>query len=173
MEDYMNRIIGIVLLFVGILVAAETTSFNDFDAGVKPSNIHAVQIVDGGSSESSDSLSAAEVLYIGPINLTADRNSPMYKGFGYFLGIVTGTTPVAAFDYTLLSGPDLSDTTGSWTLVDTLTTSAQSGYVSLSDKAANYIVFRINNYDATTTSLPNPCNVYFKRDEVYNNDKRK
>jgi len=169
----MNRIFSLFLLVAGFVMAAEVTTISGFDASVKPADLTAVTICDDDATDSQDTLAAAEVLYIGPINLTTDRNSPMFKGFQYYLGIATGTTPVAAFDYTLLSGSSLSDTTGSWTLADTLTTSEQTGYVDLTDEAGNYIVFRINNYDATETQLPNESKVYFKRNENYDNERRR
>jgi hypothetical protein len=163
----MKKILAVMLLlvaFVAVGYGANETYVGVATGGVKiaPSNVKGYSLNTRNTASSIDTFATTTRKTYGPYPVVTSDNKGMASAFTVFADIITGTTPVAAFDYQLLPGKSASDAVDNWTPVCTLGTAGVISTVDLTGKIGESIMFRVNNYDNSTTEIPGLLKVYIK-----------
>lgn len=114
------------------------------------------------TNQSKDTIAAGEMNWYGPYKLVSDGSQPIPASLVVVADLITGTTPVASFDYQVINGYTMADTTSTWVAACTLATTAITKPASLSSAAGKAIVFRVNNYDGSADQIPGRLNVIIK-----------
>jgi hypothetical protein len=162
----MNKIFSVLIVLLAYLcvsAATQNVSANFFDKGAKPSNITVIQLTAGNGAY--DTLAATDDQKVyGPYNISVDQSRPMYTGFqAEFYPSVVSSTDSIQLSYQIIKGNALTDTTATWTAVDTCTDPGKQGnYSDISSKAGQAIVFKIKNIDATSVILQKKIRIAFK-----------
>ena len=163
----MKKLIALLMtLAVAVVAIAAPLAVTGYDQSERPTDVKVVTLFDN-TADSEDTLTAGEIQLVGPVNIATSSGEPMYKGMYLWSTVITGTTPTVAIDYTFLRAGSVGDTNGVWTVLDTLAATGQNKYVSLDSISAPYMLFRVNNYDATASQIPNWVEIMFKRNYTY------
>lgn len=167
----MKRLISmfVVLALAGIAFAAnesylaDTGTVNLTPAG-KVYKLHTSNTV-----WAKDSFATTVRYTYGPYDLTNREGGVCFQGFTvYQMDAITGTTPTVSLDYQIIGGTSIEDTISSWTACDTLDGTAHSQYVDFTSENGKAIVFRIHNYDGTSSQIPGDLWIMMKPNETWN-----
>jgi hypothetical protein len=150
----------LVIAAYSLSMAAAASSPVSNTVTVQPGNVNVITL---GSNASVDSVytSSGNVVY-GPYNLAIDRSRPQFKGFRAYMplgGLASGDS--VYLQYQLIPGPNLSDTSSSWTNSDTLINGKKGIYQDISSLPGVAIVFKVVNADAAKVGLIKKTKVVF------------
>jgi hypothetical protein len=168
----MKKILAVMLVLVYAVAMVYATSVKhtyrpaDNLLSHSPADVQCITLHSAGTNQSKDTLLTTDINVYGPYSLSTSNSTGSFSAFSLYFDALTGTTPVAAFDYAYCGSADLRDTVGGWTSIDTLAELNENKTVTLSG-AMKYIVFRLNNYDNTTTAIPKNVIVCMKENSTY------
>lgn len=163
----MKKVLSLLVLFSLAFVAIGANVAPSATQKYMPVNVGPVVNLHTTTAASADTFDAAEVQTYGPYEICPSSGAPMYKVMMLQADAATGTTPTISVDYQLIPSLSITDTASIWTPIDTITGTATSATVDISDEAGKGIVFRLNCYDGVENQVPGKIRFFFKSDESF------
>jgi hypothetical protein len=161
-------------LIVVLLMATAALAYNNATVAgnignIQPNNVALVTYGDLDITDAIDSIGADSFVVAGPYALAASSSSPMYAGFQvrYPPDLFTSGDSLV-LSYQLTYGKAISDTTATWTAVDTVQDAGETGaYTSLASKAGVGIIFKLKAIGDEAAIIKKPIRILFAKAGTY------
>lgn len=152
----MRKLIGLLILFaVGLSIAAPSNIRANSGSTEKqhPYGVMVYDLHTRNTVSAYDTLATTECNVYGPYNLCPEDGA-VPTTMKFQADIATGTSPVISFEYQIIGSFNIKDTlAGAWIAADTVAEAIQDKVITLSG-AGHSILFRLNNYDGTSSYIP-------------------
>ncbi len=171
MKKYLILLIALIVCVAW--AADETTmNLNTTNLSQKCADIQVLELYDN-EEDASDTMATSTRKVSGPYSLTKGTGEPKYSSVNIRHQPITGTTPTCDLMYQVTHRRALNDTmTAGWVSIDTMDATGGNVTVDLSSLNANFIYFKIDNYDGTTSIISDYVTAAFLKNIGFNHNKR-